>query len=346
MDVVRTSPSSPNLLDFSEGFVTVDSPANILSSILLSPNPMSAADLRAMHHWSTHSWHSLSIGQPNTQMVLQFTAPELAFENDFLLNGILGVASLDMQRLLPDPTAARKQTAIYRAKAFNSFRHAISKIDPINRSSYEAALLMALLVIILSSQDYVSGDELTIINWISLYQGLGTIMWLGGADSPMILSSTRVAPIFNRELTKIYITPAIPTILMGMMANIDSTDPDYFCVEDYCIALDSLADLFALARQEGLTAALSTRTVAFPSYLKTEFKGFAKEKRPRALVILAWYLSFQILIKDVWWIDGNAKRDIKVIARMLAFKWHKYLEIPLRIADTEDPEEALRLLLG
>jgi len=304
---------------------------------------MSAADLRVMHHWSTFTWNKLSVGQPGMDQVLQITLPSLAFEKEWLLHGVLAVASLHMQRLLPDSVELQRQTSTYRVKAVSGFRQALSQINPTDNDSYEAALLMAILLVVLCSQDNDSEYELVVVNWLVLYQGLNTVMHFRPFGE---VALSKVAPVFNRQITKLIAVPIIPTLLMSMMANVSIDDPDYGYVEDYCRVLDSVAALFASASQDGLTAPLFTRIITFPSYFGVEFLAFAKAKRPRALVILAWYLSFMKLIKGLWWIQGLPERDIKAINRILDPEWDVFMEVPRRIVNIDEPEEVLKLLLG
>jgi hypothetical protein len=96
------------------------------------------------------------------------TVPQLAFENDFLLNGILGIASLHMQNILPNPEKARQQTDIYRARALSGFRQAVTRLH-LNSQSYNAALIMSLLLVVLCAKDFTSDvGDLGIIHWLLL----------------------------------------------------------------------------------------------------------------------------------------------------------------------------------
>jgi hypothetical protein len=273
--------------------------------------------------------------------IFESVLPYLAFENDFLMNGILGIASLHMQRMLPDPTLARQQTSLYRAKSFSGFRDALTRLDP-QGNSYEAALLMSVMIVILTSKDYSDDGELTIIRWLGLYQGLGTIMNLRTYPNVM---ETSVAPVFQRELTILQTIPVIPTVLMDMVASIDVCDPEFGALESYCATLDAMAKLFASLREDGLTVPLFVRLVSWASWLNEEFVGYAKERRPRALVILAWYLAFLKLLKGCWWIEGMSDPEIEAISKSLGPEWQVYLDVPLKVRETDDSVEIATLLL-
>ena len=273
--------------------------------------------------------------------VFQRTLTNLAFENEFLMNGILGIASLHLQRMLPDATSARQQTELYRVKSFKTFREVLPTIN-VNTTSYEAALLMAVMLVILTSKDYAGGGELAVVRWLVLYRGLGTVMTM--SDFQRVLSSN-VADVFVRELTFLETPPVIPTILIEMVATIEALDPEYESLKIYCDALDTLAPVFTCLRENGVGPAFWTRTVSWPSYLNSEFVALAQASRPRAMVILTWYLAFLKLVRNVWWIDGLPNSEIDVISKMVGPKWHRFMGVPLLVRKTEEVDEIVALLL-
>jgi hypothetical protein len=276
-------------------------------------------------------------------IVLGKRLPSLAFANPYLLNAILGIASLQLQLTTADSSEARKQTAIYRQKAISGFREALPLIDP-KSDQYEAALLMAILLVPLLSHDYVADDEeLTIVNWVMLYRGLTTVMLI--RSFPAVMKSS-VAPIFRRYITELKTMPAIPTVLMNMIRSISPMDADYDHIESYCSTLDAVADLYAALAQDGVGTNLSIRIIAWPSYIKAEFGDLAKQKRPRALVILTYYLTFLKLIKNLWWTEGIPDKEIARIERLVGPQWHIFMEVPRRARFISDPYEIAYLLTG
>ena len=274
--------------------------------------------------------------------VLRFVLPELAFENEFLLNAMLGIASLHRQKLLPDPRDTRKQTDIYRFKALSSFREAIAGTGA-NSPNYDAVLAMSIMLVVLCSQDYNPEDgQLTVVRWIVLYRGVHHIIMLKTYPG---IAQTTVYPIFTRELSELNTDPVIPTILLKMLAAILPLDADYAEVPYYCSILDALGMLYASLREDGVGTNLAVRVMSWPSHGSDPFAKCAKENRPRALVILAHYLVFVKLVKGVWWLEGVSDREIKIIAGMVGPNNASYMEIPLRAAEMTDDEEIVKLLL-
>ncbi|KAH6717596.1 hypothetical protein BKA61DRAFT_288944 [Leptodontidium sp. MPI-SDFR-AT-0119] len=345
----RTDLLSDDLLfDFNEDVENIDrswemalvrspSPPAVFSSIgFLSPT-----DLRYMHHWSTSTWNTLAVGNW-ADGVLQMEVPSLAFEFDFLQDCMLGIASCHAQQLLPDPQQAQRQTAIYRARALSSFRNALSNLKWGTRK-YEAALITSLLLVLLCSKDYAMGDgELIAVNWLILYRGLSTVINLKTYEDIMSLS---VSPIFRRELVPLKESPVIPKVLMNMVREVEPDDLDFAMLQCYCKALDALGLLYGQLRETGIGPALSIRVVTWPSYIQHDFAAAAQAKRPRVLVILAFYMVFMRLVRDLWWVDGIAQQEFGTLISLLDRRWLPYVEIPIKAMMMSSDEEVVGLIL-
>jgi hypothetical protein len=272
------------------------------------------------------------------------TIPQLAFNHDFLLNAMLGIASLHRHRLLPDKGHTLGQVELYRARALSGFRQAIARLCP-SSQSYEAALIMSLLLIVLCAKDYSSSDEgdLAILRWIVSYRGLTSIILLRPYPQ---LAETSIGPVFRRELTALGTEPVLPIVLLRMFEEVNSLDPDYEYLEFYCNILDALGVLYASLRQDGLSPAFFVRVISWPSFSTQPFANCVTEKRPRALIILAHYLAIVKLVKGLWWAEGMPDHEIQIIGRMVGPKWLSYIEVPLQVTQMSDTEEIASLLLS
>lgn len=311
-------------------------------SIMTSAGGLSIKDLRMLHQWSTVTASNVAIGS-GARDTLSIAVPRLAFEHTFLLEAILGIASLQIQKQSPDSELVKKDTDLYRVKAVSGFREALANI-PSGSNLYEAALIMSILLVVLySNGDALEKDELLIVNWLVLYRGLSTIMSM---ENQQYIESLSVFPIFVREPTTLRAVPAIPRVLVEMFAGIHPLDPDYPMLEHWCRVLDALGSLYASLQQDGLSPALYTRIIAWPSYSTQEFSKSASERRPRVLIVLTYYLAFLKLIRGLWWTEGIPDREINAIAEIVGPAWVKYIDVPLRIASMDDPQEIVKLLLA
>jgi hypothetical protein len=116
-------------------------------------------------------------------------------------------------------------------------------------------------------------------------------------------------------------------------------------LEHYCKVLDTLGILYASLKQDGLGPELYIRIVSWCSYIDQEFTDCATQRRPRALIIMAYYLVFIKVIKGLWWLEGIPDRDIGRILKTLGPRWTPFLEVPLQASMMADKGEIAALLL-
>ncbi|KAI9651052.1 hypothetical protein NHQ30_001089 [Ciborinia camelliae] len=302
---------------------------------------LSMTDVRLMHHYSTITGPRVALGSEACH-VMQVAVPSLAFENEFLMNGMLGLASLHHQYLLPLNKESKRQTALYRGKAIRNYRTAIMTVNK-DSKNYEAVLIMALLLVVLASGDRDNNDELTVVNWMGLYQGLRLIVSMKTPDGG-VNTTTSVGPLFVRNLNDLLATPMVPTTLIDMLY-MDPSDQDFEHLGIYCQTLDTLGNLYAILRQDQLCVPLFIRIISWPSFTPNDFADLVKNKWPRALVICAYYMSFIKLVSGLWWLEGLADRDISAIAKMLGPAWNHVLAVPLEILRTQEKQMIVDILL-
>ncbi|GKZ22383.1 hypothetical protein AbraCBS73388_008531 [Aspergillus brasiliensis] len=97
------------------------------------PTPTRLRELELMHKFSTETYQSLC-NEPTDHHEWQSAIPRKALKHDFLMSGILAVASLHIASTL-DPSEALSyiDTALeYHDLAFAPFRHAIDNLTPAN----------------------------------------------------------------------------------------------------------------------------------------------------------------------------------------------------------------------
>jgi hypothetical protein len=310
-------------------------------TVTTSVGTLSSIDLRMMHHWSTSTWSSVAIG-PDSSNVLLTRVPQLAFGNDYLLNGILGLSSLHIEHMSLDRRYNQRQTAKYRAKALVGFREAIAKADT-HQIEWEAGLIMAILLLPLCSKDNIDGNsDLTIVNWVVLYRGLSAIIMM---KSHAAIQDTSMKPIFRREWKELRFAPVIPRNLIALLEGITSMDSDFEYLESYCKVLDALGMLYGSLAQDGVAPELWVRVISWPSHVGKEFPNCAVELRPRALILLAHFLCFVKLVKGLWWVDDMADTEIKAIMRLIGDGWLPYMVVPVKITREIDKEAIARILL-
>ena len=331
-EMIRDQSSSP------EELYQISPPAASSQSGVLSRH-----DMRAMHFWSLFTSQTVAPGHFANQ-ILAVTLPQLAFENPYLMDVMLGVSSLHLQSLVTSSPSDRRQTSLYRANAFSGFREALPLVSPKVPGSWESALLTSIMLTMLTAKDFpLEEGDLHCLHWINLYRGLSTVIALGQFEQVM---SSVVAPLFKRSLTDLKTEPVVPYSLYEMLQNVSPGDPDFPFLSTYRENLDYIGVLYASLIQDGNSAALQTRVVSWCSLVGTQGALLAKEKRPRMLILLAHYMVFvKICSRDVWWMEGTAEGDIARIFRMVPPRYFHLLELPRACAGLENVDDVVDMML-
>ena len=277
----------------------------------------------------------------NTIDVWRTEIPRLAFEHEFLMDSLLGTASLHMHRLNPEAADFPQQAAIYEHRAIQGFRVAVSRISP---SNYEAVLATSLLLVIFFSSHHDMGIEsgLWINNWLGLHLGILSILraarWEDLAHSPLW-------PLLRVDFNIFSATPILPIVLEELCIPANAENQDKSSLETLRLALECLGRLYARLNSIPPWNELNLEIMAWPARIPQAFIPLARNMQPRALIILAHYLVFFELNSGLWW-SGIASREILAISKALDSRWQRFLEIPLQAAEMQDKQSVVKLLLS
>ncbi len=276
---------------------------------------------------------------PIIDEILQVKIPQHAFSSPFLMHCVLGLSAQHLQHLNQDISPAR--ALAYRAKAFEGYRRAVEEARP---ETFPALLACSLLLCGLASEVFRDADAkpLYIIDWMVVWRGIGLILSI---IKPQILFTSGMAILFSRPPIDLNASAmSIPNNLLFMITSIRDGDADFPDVETYYATLKYLGSLYH-DLETGYGPTLSLRIITWFTFLPHAFVELARQKRPRALVIIAHYLCFVKLCQDVWWLAGIADKEIRDISDFLGEDWHPLLRVPRGALHTEGMAKLGKLIL-
>ncbi|KAE8354036.1 hypothetical protein BDV28DRAFT_164560 [Aspergillus coremiiformis] len=139
-------------------------------------------ELELMHKFSTDTYRSLCTKESD-HYVWQIVMPRKALEHDFLMNGILAVASLHAASALEAPEALSyiDSALEYHNQGLAPFRHAIDNLTPLNCDAVFAHSIITIMICIALPQLPTSRSESSsmtenIIVVFELLQGVTKIL--------------------------------------------------------------------------------------------------------------------------------------------------------------------------
>ncbi|RYP81674.1 hypothetical protein DL769_001906 [Monosporascus sp. CRB-8-3] len=334
---VVTSPVRDSSPQFAE-----DDPLQVVfSEPLFRPAPLpDVDDMRMLWFWTAVSFNSFSMKNGRSAIVepvLKIKVVEHAFRSPFLMDTLMALSALHMETM--NLGISPQRAVMYRTKAFAGYRSAIEAARPMDRP---ALLACSLLMTALSSHVFRDPDRrrLYVVDWMQVWTGINLIFDL---MSTRAVEESGLAVLFYRppvdlERAAMY----VPNNLLFMVTSIKPGDDDYQWQQVYYDALRHLGSLY-MELDHGFGPVLDLRVVTFLTFLKPLIP-MAREHRPRALIILAYYLCFTKLTPNVWWMRGIADPEIDLICQMVGNEWGHLLRIPKKVRNAEDRSEIARII--
>lgn len=268
---------------------------------------------------------------------MQTVVVEQAIEHPFLLKTLFALAGQHMRHLGQD--VDDRAVIRHRVDAFQSYRAAVEAADP---SSLEALVANAILLQVLPSDEFrnPNGQDLYILDWMVLWRGIGCIFRLLGKKPSSNIRELLIRPPIDPDSNEY-----IPRGLQKMVDDMVLGGADWAQVEVYLNTLSYLGALYKNVSHK-IDMTMSMRIITWLTYPSDEFINLARTKEPRALVILAHYTSFLVLLEHVWWIEGIGRRSVNDICRHLDPEWGHVLTVPRRVANANSQSEAVDILLA
>lgn len=297
--------------------------------------------MKLLWFYTTQTYESFSAsgGAMAVDEILKVDIVQHAFQVPFLMNTILGLSAMHLNHLNQEVSPTR--AIAYRARAFEGYRKAIEAARP---ETFPALLACSLFLCALSTDQFRSEDAkpLYVLDWMPIWKGMGLIITM--IQEKALFESGMATLFFRPPINLNSSAKHIPSNLLFMVTSIQEGDVDFGSKPAYYHALKFLGSLYAeLAR--GFSVTLILRVVTFFTFLRGEFFDLARNRRPRALVIIAHFLTFAKTISGVWWMEGISDREICNIYNLLGKEWESLLRVPRMAVHLTDRTEIGKLLL-
>ncbi|KAG5971377.1 hypothetical protein E4U58_007617 [Claviceps cyperi] len=301
-----------------------------------------AVDMRIIWHFMTNTCSSFSSGEDDSQEVMRVHVMKHALGVRFLLRSVLALSCLHARTCTGEELGDAARHRSYQNESLQEYRIAIEAAEP---RTFGALLANSLLVTVMSSEAFrdPAAPDLYILQWMLVWRGIGVIF---DRIHRSALSGTGLTQLFHRPSMNLDEgVKYIPHYLTLMIMTISPHDADYPHVATYRYGLMYLGSLYQHLEQDGLNSVTKLRIITWFTFLPSSMIGLFREKRERALVILAHYTVFLKITVSTWWLVGVGHRSIRDICNHLSPGWSKELEIPLRALVVDDSFELARLIL-
>ncbi|KAH8885760.1 hypothetical protein GQ53DRAFT_785441 [Thozetella sp. PMI_491] len=308
------------------------------SSVPRSPpsgyTPKHMLDLRLMHQYAAATATSISdIFQlnPMAASALKSVIPKLSVEHPFLMDTILGIAAIHLGSNMSTDASAPVPVAQYRDKALYNLRKATMALSNQNlRPIHMASMLLASTS--LAADRTLNYPGLWVSNWIAMAAGPRVLTESRHTPPPSPTQEpVRPVPVHAAGLEPDRLTPAVMPIDLDKILDIPEDDEDWRHRAVLREAAGGIAELFGALCLEpggGLTVEFKVRAWPF-SLTSSYFLDLVRQERPRALIILAYFIAFVSYLPDTWMYAGAAVRDMDKLVKMIHDPaWRELVTVP------------------
>jgi hypothetical protein len=295
-------------------------------------------DLRLLHHYFSSTCHTFAAIQDQSVFdTWSIYASAMAFDHNYLLQGILAVSALHLSYLHPSQKEYSHAHPVYLNAAAQEHRKAVANLG---RQNADAVCLTAILI---------SYQAFALLQGEDLAEYTPPIQWLqtSHAIKSIIRETRRWIDENSRTYALIYSIPQLfdlssllhvpnSTVLPAVLTWSPEGDDELIPSEDALVyqQLTSLLGTIAAAIDEKeLPSMISRRFMSLGAIMPDRFMHLLSQHDPRALVILAHFFAMTKQVDDLWWFRGVARREVLGIRSILPANWYPLMEWPLRVLE-------------
>ncbi|OJZ86919.1 hypothetical protein ASPFODRAFT_162544 [Aspergillus luchuensis CBS 106.47] len=309
--------------------------------------PLNTTSLRLLHLYITSTSHTMGTAQiPSVREMWELSVPEMAFEYQPLLSTLLAVAAAHRARLVPhEAEELRRVQGGFIAQAIGGHRAETAKLAVSSRGAGVTetlcmnAILISLYTLACRMDGSAGGEgEYEPPNlWLNMARGVRTVVSM--VYYRLVEERARIAPLLVARPVvhrgDVEVQDGGPKgssgelrFLVDMLLG-NEEEEEVMGVYVQCVGY--LEGLLMAVRMGESGYDIRKRFSSFPSMVPGEFLGLVSERRPRALVILAYLFALVKGAEGVWWLRGIPEMEVRGIESILPEVWRGIIEWPVGV---------------
>ncbi|XRM48243.1 hypothetical protein ABZX51_011175 [Aspergillus tubingensis] len=306
--------------------------------------PLNTTSLRLLHLYITSTSHTMGTAQiPSVREMWELSVPEMAFEYQPLLSTLLAVAAAHRARLVPhEAEELRRVQGGFIAQAVGGHRAETAKLAVTSPGAgvTETLCMNAILISLytLACRMDGGGGEYEPPNlWLNMARGVRTVVSM--VYYRLVEERARIAPLLVARPVvhrgDVEVQDGGPKGSSGGLRFLVDVFPGNEEEEEvmgvYVQCVGYLEGLLMAVRMGESGYDIRKRFSSFPSMVPGEFLGLVSERRPRALVILAYLFALVRGAEGVWWLRGIPEMEVRGIESILPEMWRGVMGWPVGV---------------
>lgn len=272
--------------------------------------------------------------------------PNLAFENDALLNIICAIAALHTAKIDPQDLDA---IDVYQNYLDLALREHSNDVANLTKKNADAACITSSLIRVAAFailQERLLVPYTPPVQWLQMTRGAGKVFneaWdFIKDDDSILLKLLKRTPVLKDSdpLFQESSRHGLLHLLHGTRTEQTFEAWSVEIEEAYSSTLSYIGSVQALIDGGEKPQTVCRILIMFPYLIQNSFIGLVHQQQPRALVILAHYFGLLTRFKDIWFIGDTGPREIRAIQAVLSEEWQDLMTWPLQtLLDESSPAQ-------
>ncbi len=297
-------------------------------------------DLELLHHFITETCFTLS-DRNSSHELWRINAPQVAFQHDCLMRGILAISALHLSWLRPDKKDYFSHVAVKQQDAaLSSFRSIMTSMD---ESNCDAFFGLSSLIVVYGFAAPKASDSLGLFNysgddsdeWLPLIRGVSSIL----ANVWPYVKQGRLSGLLHDHQQEPPQTD-LPAVLQEQLLHLEtlcenaSEGPE--AISAYKQALEALQMCFIRMNNRPPYECEVSIAFLWPVMIPQQYISLMNARKPEALIILAHYCIILHHLDFYWWMRGWAMHIIDNIHRELDDDLRSWIQWPTSVITVDE----------
>ena len=289
-------------------------------------------DFELFHHFITVTCFTLSDRQASHEL-WRINAPQVAFQHDCLMRGILAISALHLGELKPERKdyyahlAGRQQDA-----ALSAFRPIMSDT---NETNCDAFFGLSSLIVVYGFAAPKASDSLGLFSysgddsdeWLPLIRGVNSII----LNVWPYVKRGRLSGLLHDHQQEPPQTD-LPAVLQEQLLNLEdlcAVSDGQEAIAAYKQALEALQICFIRMNNRPMYECEVSIAFLWPVMIPQDYISLLNARKPAALIILAYYCIILHHLDYYWWMQGWASHILENIQHELGDDLRSWIQWPI-----------------
>jgi hypothetical protein len=287
--------------------------------------------ISTLHHYNTSTSYTMA-NVSGLQIFMRVTLPQIGFSHPFVLHSILALSALHLSHYkMADSKSHYLSQAQYHYEA--GLRIATLLLPDINQDTCPPLYIFTTICYLFTlgvgpkPGDFLIFSDSGIAEWLLLFQGMKSIL----ESNYDILCRSELAPLFQISSSIVNSSTANDEHLKELVEIITMTsskDPDF---QVYITAVENLSKSFPASPSPGKRerASCPQQVFVWLFRLSEQYVACLQQRKPVAMVILAYFCVLLNDLSSSWWIKGWAEHLISEIYASLTAEHRLWIRWPM-----------------